>query len=75
LIYQETLFVGESKKYEKKALEAGNSLHRGPTGEPEGGFVYRGLGERVKECSVNEASLVWDLYEENLEGVIHYWEL
>jgi len=27
----------------KKALEAVKPLRRGPLGEPEGGFVYRGL--------------------------------
>jgi len=42
-VYQETLFVGEYERCEKKALETGNSLHKGPDGEPEGEFVNRGL--------------------------------
>jgi len=33
------LFIGESERYVKKALETGNSLHRGPNGEPGGGGV------------------------------------
>jgi hypothetical protein len=43
LIYQEALLIGKSEGYVKKALETGNSLHRGPVGGPGGGFVYRGL--------------------------------
>ena len=43
LIYQEALFIGESKSYKKKeALETRISLHRGPNGEPDGGFIYWG---------------------------------
>jgi hypothetical protein len=30
----------------KKALEMGISLHRGPTGEPGRGLVYRGLRKK-----------------------------
>jgi hypothetical protein len=68
LIYQEVLFIEESEWYlKKKAPAKGNSLHRGPVGEPAAGFVNRGLGETVKECSVNGVCL-WELCEGNLEG-------
>jgi hypothetical protein len=33
--------------------QASLSLHRGPVGEPGGVFVYWGLWQTVKECSVN----------------------
>jgi hypothetical protein len=36
LFYRETLFIGVSGDMEKKALETGISVHRGPFGNPEG---------------------------------------
>jgi len=41
----------------KKALQKGNSLPRGPVGEPAAGFVNRGLVKTVNKSSVNGLSL------------------
>jgi hypothetical protein len=41
-------------------------------------FVYQGLWETVKECSINGAPLsfcLWELCEGNLEGGLLDWEL
>ena len=51
LTYQEALFIiKETETYiqKKKNLETGNSLHRGPVGDPGGRFIYQGLWETVK---------------------------
>jgi len=68
LIYQEALFIGESKTYKKKALETGISLHRGPIVEPGGGFIYWGLWETLKECLINAVSLSLSLSIRGLWG-------
>jgi len=43
-------------------------VYRGPVGEPGGGFVYRGLGKTLKECSLKGAYLSLGTLWEELEG-------
>jgi hypothetical protein len=56
LIYQEVLFIGESRRFEKKALETGISLHRGPHWGTWRRVHLLGTST-VKECLINAASL------------------
>jgi len=51
----------------RKALERGISLHRGPSEETEGGFIYGRLRETVKEGSGNGAFLSMGLCKGNLD--------
>jgi len=59
---------------QKKALEIGVSLHRGPTGNPGGGFITRDFEIWTKVGSGNRASLsLWEPCEGNMEEGILYW--
>jgi len=50
-------FTGDPEGYVEKALETGNSLHRGPIGEPGRGLIYQGLWEMDEGGSRIGASL------------------
>jgi hypothetical protein len=61
---------------QKKALEMGVFLYRGPTGEPGGGLITRDFAIWTKEGSGNRASLslsLWDIRKGNMEEGILYW--
>jgi hypothetical protein len=75
LLYQETLYISGLQVLYKRRLWKWASFSIGALlGKLEGGFVYRGLRETVKEGSGTGASLaVWGLCEGNLEGGLLYW--
>jgi hypothetical protein len=43
-------------------------VYRSPVGEPGGSFVYRGLGQTQKDCSLNGAYLSMGALSEEPEG-------
>ena len=57
MFYQETLFLGDAKRYAKEGSENGISLHNGPGGEPGRGLFSGNSMRQMKEGSGNGASL------------------
>jgi len=69
LFYQETLFIGDTVRYIKKALETGISLHRGDAGKPRGGGYLPGNSRDGRRRGLETEHLSqWELCERNLEG-------
>jgi hypothetical protein len=68
LLYRRAL-----KDIQRKSVDMGISLHRGPMGNLEGRFICLVLRETEKRAPETQHLCLWRLCKGNLEGGVLYW--